>query len=127
MDKVLITGVERDVCVIPSTFTGMPFARISGTHTSAAQVVPNPISESTVMKHKRYFEIDRTEAREAATIGAMIADMRRVVEVLDSSVSAEEVPRPNRQPLSDLGQAVRGEARQPKSDDRHARSPVVTR
>jgi hypothetical protein len=90
VDKVLITGVERDVCVIPSTFTGMPFARISGTHTSAAQVVPNPISESTVMKHKRHFEIDPTAMREAAIIGAMIADMRRIVQVLDSSVSAEE-------------------------------------
>lgn len=59
---------------------------------SIAQIVPNPISESTVMNHKRHFEIDRTSAsvREAATIGAMIADMLRVVELLDSSVSAEE-------------------------------------
>jgi hypothetical protein len=68
----------------------MPFAMMSGTHISSPRAVPNPISESTVMKHKRHFEIDRTDAREAATIGAMIADMRRVVEVLDSSVSAEE-------------------------------------
>ena len=42
------------------------------------------------MKHKRHFEIDRTEVWEATTIEAMIADMRRIVEVLDSSVSAEE-------------------------------------
>jgi hypothetical protein len=51
-----------------------------------------PISESTAMKHKRHFEIDRTSAsvREAATIGGMIADMLRVVELLDSRVSAEE-------------------------------------
>ena len=42
------------------------------------------------MKHKRHFEIDRTAMREATTIGAMIADMLRIVEVLDSSVSAEE-------------------------------------
>jgi hypothetical protein len=76
--------------VIPSTFTGMPFANLPGKHASAAQAVPNPISESTVMKHKRHFEIDRTAVREAATIGAMIADMRRIVEVLDGSVSAEE-------------------------------------
>jgi hypothetical protein len=68
----------------------MPFAIKSGTHTSSPRAVPNPISESTVMKHKRHFEIDPTVLREAATIGAMIADMRRIVEVLDSSVSAEE-------------------------------------
>jgi hypothetical protein len=42
------------------------------------------------MKHKRHFEIARTEVREAATIGAMIADMLRIVELLDGSVSAEE-------------------------------------
>ena len=91
MNKVLIAGVECDVPGIPSTFTGMPFAMLSGKHASAShQAVPNPISESTVMKHKRHFEIDRTEVWEAATIGAMIADMRRIVEVLDSSVSAEE-------------------------------------
>jgi hypothetical protein len=90
VDKVLIAWVECDVRVIPSTFTGMPFAMMSGTHTSSPRAVPNPISESTVMKHKRHFEIDRTEVREAATIGAMIADMRRIVEILDSSVSAEE-------------------------------------
>jgi hypothetical protein len=90
VDKVLIAGVECDVRVIPSTFTGMPFAMMSGTRTSSPRAVPNPISESTVMKHKRHFEIDQTEVREAATIGAMIADMRRIVEILDSSVSAEE-------------------------------------
>ncbi len=42
------------------------------------------------MKHKRHFEIDRTAVREATTIGAMISDMQRAVELLDSSVSAEE-------------------------------------
>jgi hypothetical protein len=42
------------------------------------------------MKHKRHFEISRTAMREAATIGAMIADMLRAVELLESSVSAEE-------------------------------------
>ena len=41
------------------------------------------------MKHKRHFEIDPAAMREAATIGAMIADMLRIVEILDSSVSAE--------------------------------------
>ena len=54
------------------------------------QAVPNPSNESTVMKHKSHFEIDRTAVRKAATIGAMIADLRRIVEVLDGSVSAEE-------------------------------------
>lgn len=42
------------------------------------------------MKHNRHFEFSQIAVREAATIGAMIADMLRVVEVLDSSVSAEE-------------------------------------
>jgi hypothetical protein len=42
------------------------------------------------MKHKRHFEISRTAMREAATIEAMIADMLRAVELLESSVSAEE-------------------------------------
>jgi hypothetical protein len=90
VDKVLIAGVECDVRVIPSTFTGMPFAMMSGTHTSSPRAVPNPISESTVMKHKRHFEIDPTALREAATIGAMIADMRRVVEVLNCDLVTEE-------------------------------------
>ena len=64
-----------------------------------AQIVPNAVSESTAMKHKRHFEIDRTSAtvREAATIGAMIADMLRAVELLENSVSAEE----ERSPLRD--------------------------
>jgi hypothetical protein len=69
---------------------GLPLAEISGKHASVAQTVPNPTSESTVMKQKRHFEIDRTSVRESANIGAMIADMLRVVELLDSSVSAEE-------------------------------------
>ena len=69
---------------------GMPFANLPGKHASVAEAVPNPISESTVMKHKHHFEIDRTAVREATTIGAMIADMQRIVEILDSSVSAEE-------------------------------------
>jgi hypothetical protein len=68
----------------------MPFAKMSRKHASAAQTVPNPIIESTVMKHKRHFKIDQTAVRQAATIGAMIADMLRIVDVLDSSVSAEE-------------------------------------
>ena len=63
---------------------------MSGKQASAARAVPNPISESTIIKHKRHFEIAPTALREAATIGAMIADMLRTVELLDSSVSAEE-------------------------------------
>jgi hypothetical protein len=71
-------------------FVGMRFATLSGKRASIAQAVPNPISESTAMKHKRQFEINRTVAREAATIGAMIADMRRAVELLDCDVGTEE-------------------------------------
>jgi hypothetical protein len=69
-----------------------------GKSTFHRQTVPNPISESTAMKHKRHFEIDRTSAtvREAATIGAMIADMLRAVELLENSVSAEEERSPFR-------------------------------
>jgi hypothetical protein len=68
----------------------MPLAKTSGKHASTAQVVPNLISKSTAMKHKRHFEIDRAAVHEATAIGTMIADMLRVVEVLDSGVSAEE-------------------------------------
>jgi hypothetical protein len=77
-------------------FVGMPFATVPEKHALTAQVVPNPTSESTAMEHKRHFEIDRTAVREAATIGAMIADMLRAVELLDSSVSAEEERSPFR-------------------------------
>jgi hypothetical protein len=43
------------------------------------------------MKHQRHFEnVDRTAVREAATIENMIADLQRVVEVLDCDVSTEE-------------------------------------
>jgi hypothetical protein len=42
------------------------------------------------MKHQPHFEIDRTAARQAVTIGAMIADMRRVVELRDCDVGTEE-------------------------------------
>jgi hypothetical protein len=79
-----------------SSLVGTPFANLSGKHVSAAQAVPNPISESTVMKHKRHLETGPPAMREAATIGAMIVDMRRIVEVLDSSVSAEEERSPFR-------------------------------
>jgi hypothetical protein len=48
------------------------------------------------MKHTRHLEIGPPAMREAATIGAMIADMRRIVEVLDSSVKAEEERSPFR-------------------------------
>jgi len=68
----------------------MPIATISGKHASIAQTAPNPISECTAMKHKLHFEIDRTAAREVATIGAMIADLKRVVEILDCDVVTEE-------------------------------------
>jgi septation ring formation regulator EzrA len=43
------------------------------------------------MKHARHFEnTSRTAVREAACIGNMIADMRRIVEILDCDVSTEE-------------------------------------
>jgi BMFP domain-containing protein YqiC len=43
------------------------------------------------MKHARHFEnVARTSAREAECIGTMIADMRRVVKVLDCDVQTEE-------------------------------------
>lgn len=43
------------------------------------------------MKHARHFEnINRTAVREATCIGNMIADMRRIVEILDCDVSTEE-------------------------------------
>jgi hypothetical protein len=43
------------------------------------------------MKHARHFEhVNRTSAREAECIGTMIADMRRVVQVLDCDVKTEE-------------------------------------
>jgi hypothetical protein len=43
------------------------------------------------MKHQRHFEnVGRTAVREAATIENMIADLQRVVEVLDCDVSTEE-------------------------------------
>jgi hypothetical protein len=42
------------------------------------------------MKHKHHFEIERPKVREAATIRTMIAHMLRIVEILDSSVNAEE-------------------------------------
>jgi hypothetical protein len=43
------------------------------------------------MKHARHFEhVNRTSARETECIGTMIADMRRVVQVLDCDVQTEE-------------------------------------
>jgi hypothetical protein len=43
------------------------------------------------MKHARHFEnVNRTSTREAESIGTMIADMRRVVQVLDCDVQTEE-------------------------------------
>jgi ABC-type transporter Mla subunit MlaD len=43
------------------------------------------------MKHARHFEnVNRTSAREAECIGTMIADLRRVVQVLDCDVQTEE-------------------------------------
>jgi hypothetical protein len=43
------------------------------------------------MKHARHFEnVNRTSVREAECIGTMIADMRRVVQVLDCDVRTEE-------------------------------------
>jgi ABC-type transporter Mla subunit MlaD len=43
------------------------------------------------MKHTRHFEnVNRTSAREAECIGTMIADLRRVVQVLDCDVQTEE-------------------------------------
>jgi len=43
------------------------------------------------MKHARHFEnIGRTSVREAECIGTMIADMRRVVQILDCDVQTEE-------------------------------------
>ena len=43
------------------------------------------------MKHARHFEnVNRTSAREAECIGTMIADMRRVVKLLDCDVQTEE-------------------------------------
>lgn len=69
----------------------MIIAKGSATHTSTLSVVPKSISESTAMKQKRHFEnADLTAVRDTATIGAMIADMQRVVQVLDSDVSTEE-------------------------------------
>jgi hypothetical protein len=68
----------------------MLFATMSEKQPFIAQAVPNLICESTAMKHKRHFEIDRTAVREAATIGAMIADLQRVVEVLGCDVAIEE-------------------------------------
>jgi hypothetical protein len=71
-------------------FVGMLFATMSEKQPFIAQAVPNLICESTAMKHKRHFEIDRTAVREAATIGAMIADLQRVVEILGCDVAVEE-------------------------------------
>jgi ABC-type transporter Mla subunit MlaD len=43
------------------------------------------------MKHARHFEnVTRTSAREAECIGTMIADLRRVTQVLDCDVQTEE-------------------------------------
>jgi hypothetical protein len=43
------------------------------------------------MKHARHFEnVSRTAVREAACIGNMIADLRRIVEILDCDVVTEE-------------------------------------
>jgi hypothetical protein len=43
------------------------------------------------MKHARHFEnVARTSAREAECIGTMIADLYRVVQVLDCDVQIEE-------------------------------------
>jgi hypothetical protein len=43
------------------------------------------------MKHARHFEnLNRSPAWEADCIGTMIADMRRVVQVLDCEVRTEE-------------------------------------
>jgi hypothetical protein len=43
------------------------------------------------MKHARHFEtVNRTSARDAECIGIMIADLRRVVQVLDCDVQTEE-------------------------------------
>jgi hypothetical protein len=43
------------------------------------------------MKHARHFEnVSRTSVREAECIGTMIADMRRVVQILDCDVQTEE-------------------------------------
>jgi hypothetical protein len=43
------------------------------------------------MKHARHFEnVTRTSALEAECIGTMIADLRRVVQVLDCDVQTEE-------------------------------------
>jgi hypothetical protein len=43
------------------------------------------------MKHARHFEnVNRTSVRDAECIGTMIADLRRVVQVLDCDVQTEE-------------------------------------
>jgi hypothetical protein len=43
------------------------------------------------MKHARHFEnVSRTSVREAECIGTMIAEMRRVVQVLDCDVRTDE-------------------------------------
>jgi hypothetical protein len=58
---------------------------------SIARFVPNLTSGSIEMKHARQFEnAGRTSVREAECIGTMIADMRRVVQVLDCDVQTEE-------------------------------------
>jgi hypothetical protein len=95
----------RDQCYtaldLIANFVGMPFAICRESTPPSPGAVPNPVSESTAMKHKRHFEINRTAVREAATIEAMIADMRRAVELLDRDVGTEE----ERMRIKDRGDA----------------------